>query len=1754
MHFKKMIRNGFAFLTLLAMVIGLLPTVLYAEGEHELTLNGGAVTWDFTEPASAVYVSPYEDGSLTGSETFTYHDTGHGASFSTNDVLTELLKLAVPDGETEVTLSLCAYSDVNGQFVISTDASGAITNTEIAARAASDGATVSFTYTGEAGDIVISYQGGTAYLHSLTAESITPVEKASVSGSVTGPSSPSVEGETLLFAATDGSVEETVITNGSYTIDLPVGTTYTVTFENSAVFDVAGGSEIDLSNAADGAIVTNNISYVVLWDSAKTFDFTIGGTEFTVHPGSLPTEDFSVTTADSALVELVTTDSAIVWADLGGNGSGVLQETDISGVSDSVSYALDGNTIAFTYKDENNSPKTFSVIVKDNSANGVAQTGGVEKMYDFREGEIISSLYQGNYALRGGQSVKSVDGLLEVIGNHEVNYNGTQHGIVINDGDVVRVKVAGSAEIVLSLCAYTAEAGKFTVTSDKGELSVSEISAKGSTDGSSSTVIYDGPVDETGVVTFTYSGGQGYLHYISATSSLPVAEAEVSGSVTGASAIDGEKLMFTGADGTSRETVIQNGMYSLDLPVGTSYTVSFENQEVFSVTSGTAIDLTNVSDGAVVTHDIVCAKIWDSAKQFSFTVSGRTFDVTPGAVPTDEFKVSSDAGEVELVTADSAIVWAELGAGGYGTLTASDIESVSGAVTYTFAGNTITFTYDDQTTSPKSFNVVVKDDSASGVPHADGVEKVYDFCDGSVLSNLYQGNYRLENGESITSTDKLVTLTGNNRISYNGSQHGMIISDGDEIAIKVAGNAKVTLALCTYAADDGKFTVSSETGSVSVSEIAAKAADGEEVSFDYTGGADEVKLTYSGGAGYLHLLSVLNEAEETVVKEQEEMPSILFGSKLNVSYNGQTLTMSNNEGRLASGEALADTIGYYGFDAVNDANRLEGDVTITNGGSSSANGVYVGVFTESELTTLGVRGGNNLRGMYTGDDGFVHAGGTDAGVVEGETIHFVIEKKEDGYCLTATVEDGTSYSFTREVETESVSYGLLFAGADAQVTNMKYYGEDGTLLYDQNDAYSPVGVKPVITDVEASATSDRTGILVTWDCTEIATGDGRYVIHVKYADGQWQDAFVTSDLSYIYPAKDAGTYTFRVGGRLGNDGEVTWCENEAVVENYLPALERPVLSADPYMDGETGEKYIALTWDTVEGTETYKIYKSETEDVSNAVCIAEVSELSYKDSAVELDVPYYYYVTAYSSTNSGNPSNTAWSFVTSDRSAGEFAQEEQAAKLEFTKQPSDTVRVKAADFELKADRKGTLEVSVNGSVASRVSLEAGVSTGIIRTNLSEGRNSIEFIFTDESGVKTRETFNIVCLSNIDMVVDSASTVNDGELADGIPTYKTVQAAVDAAPADGENNTLIFVKAGDYEERLVVDKPNISLLGENRETTLVHCYPADLYPNDPGYEAGGDMTKRCAVYITANADNFSAENISFANDYVYGTPDNKSNKSADALRSDADNAVFVNVKFSGVQDTLYLHEGNQYFYQCQIEGLIDFIYSGDNAKVLFEDCDIVFVHEETYPDSGYVCAPRTAANAQYGLVFNNCRITAEEDVQSSEDTQFRLARPWGPDGAVYWINCYMGSVVDAEEPYADMSGNSFMNAKFYESGSYGPGYMFDESRREISPASASAILGQMSPGFAAAMSSSQAAYKGALTPADPEPLPEAPEVTPAPEETAKPEVTPSPTETTEQNNGSDIETGNYATPWIWGGVIVVAVIGIGAVLFMKKKKQ
>ncbi len=187
-----------------------------------------------------------------------------------------------------------------------------------------------------------------------------------------------------------------------------------------------------------------------------------------------------------------------------------------------------------------------------------------------------------------------------------------------------------------------------------------------------------------------------------------------------------------------------------------------------------------------------------------------------------------------------------------------------------------------------------------------------------------------------------------------------------------------------------------------------------------------------------------------------------------------------------------------------------------------------------------------------------------------------------------------------------------------------------------------------------------------------------------------------------------------------------------------------------------------------------------------------------------------------------------------------------------------------------------------------------------------------------------------------------------------------------------------------------------------------------------------MALRCAVYVTEAASGFSAENLTFENDYEYTGAGG--NESADALRNDASETVYVNVAIRGFQDTLCANRGEQYYYKCRILGNVDFIY-GNEPRAFFEDCDLIFRYSST-KNSGYVAAPRTAAEAEYGLTFYNCRILAEDGCSGDK---YLLARPWGADACIAFLDCYMGSIINAEAPYDDMSGNSFMAARFFEHG-------------------------------------------------------------------------------------------------------------------------
>ena len=209
---------------------------------------------------------------------------------------------------------------------------------------------------------------------------------------------------------------------------------------------------------------------------------------------------------------------------------------------------------------------------------------------------------------------------------------------------------------------------------------------------------------------------------------------------------------------------------------------------------------------------------------------------------------------------------------------------------------------------------------------------------------------------------------------------------------------------------------------------------------------------------------------------------------------------------------------------------------------------------------------------------------------------------------------------------------------------------------------------------------------------------------------------------------------------------------------------------------------------------------------------------------MEQQQPYYYYVIAYSENNANwsNPSETVWTVVTDVRE-GQYVYEDQAVPVTITEKTNDTVRSSAITISGIAEKACSLQAEVNGQIQTGdISLAAG-GTFTVTLTLEEGRNDVNLYFTDSNGRITRKTFNYVLLTNYDMVVDGNWTGADGALEDGIPVYRTVQAAVDAVPVDNSSRKVILIREGSYREHLRVDKPMISLIGEDREKVRIHFY-------------------------------------------------------------------------------------------------------------------------------------------------------------------------------------------------------------------------------------------------------------------------------------------------------------------------------------------
>lgn len=229
--------------------------------------------------------------------------------------------------------------------------------------------------------------------------------------------------------------------------------------------------------------------------------------------------------------------------------------------------------------------------------------------------------------------------------------------------------------------------------------------------------------------------------------------------------------------------------------------------------------------------------------------------------------------------------------------------------------------------------------------------------------------------------------------------------------------------------------------------------------------------------------------------------------------------------------------------------------------------------------------------------------------------------------------------------------------------------------------------------------------------------------------------------------------------------------------------------------------------------------------------------------------------------------------------------------------------------------------------------------------------------------------------------------------DGSGDFTTVQEAFMAVPDLRKEETVIFIKNGIYKEKLILPstKNNVTIVGEDVEKTILTYDDYASKKNDFGENIGTSGSSSFFLY----GNDFTAKNITFENS---AGPVGQ----AVAVRVDGDKVSFINCKFLGNQDTLYLHGGKsrQFYKNCYIEGTVDFIFGWSTA--IFENCEI------NCKRNGYLTAASTSEDTPYGFIFKNCVIFGP-----AEKGTVYLGRPWRDYAKVVFVNCQLTDIIRKE---------------------------------------------------------------------------------------------------------------------------------------------
>ncbi|KAK9991971.1 hypothetical protein SO802_026956 [Lithocarpus litseifolius] len=259
--------------------------------------------------------------------------------------------------------------------------------------------------------------------------------------------------------------------------------------------------------------------------------------------------------------------------------------------------------------------------------------------------------------------------------------------------------------------------------------------------------------------------------------------------------------------------------------------------------------------------------------------------------------------------------------------------------------------------------------------------------------------------------------------------------------------------------------------------------------------------------------------------------------------------------------------------------------------------------------------------------------------------------------------------------------------------------------------------------------------------------------------------------------------------------------------------------------------------------------------------------------------------------------------------------------------------------------------------------------------------------------------------------------------DGSGQFKTITAALDAYPKASTGRYVIYVKAGIYDEYIIVTKNqvNVFMYGDGPQKTII--------TGKKSFREGVS-TYQTASFAAIGAG-FIAKSMGFQN--TAGPEGHQ----AVALRVQSDTAAFYDCRMDGYQDTLYVQTHRQFYSNCVVSGTVDFIF-GDSSTVI-QNSKIIVRKPMDNQQNTITAQGRKDKREITGLVLQNCNIVPEESLYPLR-LQIRsyLGRPWKEFSRTVIMESTIGDLIQPAG-WLEWAGNFALDTLFYaEYANQGPG--------------------------------------------------------------------------------------------------------------------